>query len=67
MSLKLFHICFISFVTLFFVAYSLWAFFLLPDTLPQWIRGSGFVTAAAAVIAVVYGIWFYRKAKHLIV
>jgi len=66
MSLKFFHICFVSIVTVFFLGYSTWAFYLLPDTLPSSFRGTGYVTLVAAVFAVIYGIWFYRKAARII-
>lgn len=66
MSLKGFHILFIAIATLLCIFVALWAFVLerYPDTGLQIFGAS---CAVAAVILPIYGIRFYRKAKHLAV
>jgi len=64
MSLKGFHILFIIIATLLCVFVALWAFVLerYADLGLQIFGGS---CAVAAVILPIYGIRFYRKAKHI--
>ena len=60
MSLKIFHICFILLSTILAVGSAVWAFregtsFVL-----------GWVCVAFAVIMPIYGVWFLRKTRKLI-
>ena len=66
MSLRGFHLVFITFATLLCLGLAIWSFVLAP-------RGSGWPVTAFGVVMVIatvalpyYGIRFYRKAKHLI-
>jgi hypothetical protein len=65
MSIRGFHIVFISISSLFCVALSLWVFFLsgLSNGLGKLVFGSG--AASAAVSLVVYGVYFYQKIRNL--
>jgi hypothetical protein len=60
MSLKGFHIVFVSVSTLLFVFLALWAFVLAPE--PSAISTAlGFVGLAGAILMPVYGVCFYQK------
>ena len=64
MSLKGFHIFFITITTLMAVALGFWCVWL------HLVSGSGFLGGAAAfflsaVALLVYGVWFWRKMKRL--
>ncbi len=61
MSLKSFHILFIIFATLLAAGCAAWS--LVNQAAP----GFGIVSAAAAVALVVYGIWFLKKSRKIIV
>lgn len=60
MSLKIFHICFILFSTLLCAGVSWWCFAHRVGD----IYGYGF--AAAAVILPIYGMWFLKKTRNLV-
>ena len=64
MSLKGFHILFITIATMLCVFVTLWAFVLerFPDLGLQIFGGT---CAVAAIILPIYGLRFYRKAKQL--
>lgn len=60
MSLKGFHIVFVTVSTLLFLFMALWSFVLLPErtTLTNALGGIG---VGAAILMVIYGVYFYRK------
>jgi hypothetical protein len=60
MSLKIFHICFISLSTLLCAGVSWWCF----DNKLDAIYGYSF--AGAAVILPIYGVWFLKKTRNLV-
>ncbi|RYD51610.1 MAG: hypothetical protein EOP83_23335 [Verrucomicrobiaceae bacterium] len=64
MSLKGFHIVFVTVSTLLFVFLALWAFIYMQDsaTLTRVLGGIGI---AGATVMPVYGVLFYRKACRL--
>ena len=62
MSLKGFHIIFITLATLLCVFVVLWAF-VLENTATLWLKGFGASCTLAAIILPIYGISFYRKAQ----
>ena len=65
MSLKAFHFVFIIFSTLVALALGIWCIWL------DLVEGSSIYLAgvlasfAAAVLLIIYGVWFYRKMKRL--
>ena len=64
MSLKGFHVIFITLATLLCVFVVLWAF-VFEDTATLWLKIFGGTCAVAAVILPVYGVSFYRKAQNI--
>ncbi|WP_035612421.1 hypothetical protein [Haloferula sp. BvORR071] len=66
MSLKAFHIVFVTVSTLLFAFLAVWAFAFAADRTAI-ITGLGAVSAAAALGMPVYGVYFYRKARKIIV
>lgn len=60
MSLKGFHIVFVSVSTLLFLFMALWSFVLLPErtTLTNTL---GAVGVGSAILMLIYGVYFYRK------
>jgi cytochrome bd-type quinol oxidase subunit 1 len=65
MSLKGFHIVFVTFSTLLAIAIGAWCIWVnLVEGRPVYLAGAvcSFISAA---ILVVYGFWFYRKMKRL--
>ena len=64
MSLKGFHIVFVTVSTLLFVFLALWAFLYMQET-STLIRTLGIIGAAGACLMPVYGVLFYRKACRL--
>ena len=64
MSLKSFHIVFVTVSTLLFVFLALWSFLFSPET-SSIIRALGYVGIAGAVMMPVYGVYFYRKAQRI--
>lgn len=65
MSLRGFHIFFISFVTLFFAGVTTWAFlFGLQSNVEFW-TPVAWVSLVTTIITPVYGVYFIRKSKHL--
>lgn len=65
MSLRSFHIIFILIVTLFFTAVATWAL-ALNDSGDASLKGVGIAAAVVAVLAPIYGAYFYRKVKHIL-
>lgn len=64
MSLKHFHIAFVSVCTFFFAVLGAWC--LLVDALPDMYRIMGWLSLACGVGMLVYGIRFVRKTRTLI-
>ena len=60
MSLKIFHICFILLSTILAAGSAVWAFREAANLVLGWI------CAAFAVIMPIYGLWFLRKTRKLI-
>jgi hypothetical protein len=60
MSLRIFHICFILFSTLLCAGVSWWCFS------HQVGDGYGYAFAVAAVILPIYGVWFLKKTRNLV-
>src|SRR5881409_3539294 len=65
MSLKGFHIVFIIFSTLLALGTGAWCIWVdLVEGAPIYLAGA-ILSFAAAVVLLVYGVWFYRKMKRL--
>jgi len=64
MSLKHFHVAFVTVCTFFFSVLGAWC--LLVDALPDMYRIMGWLSLACGVAMVVYGIRFLRKTRTLI-
>ena len=64
MSLKNFHLVFVSVSTLLFVFMTLWAFVLSPERSTM-ITALGWVGIAGACLMLAYGVYFYRKARKI--
>ncbi len=60
MSLKGFHIVFVTVSTLLFMFLALWSFFLVPEKSGMNLM-MGIIGSAGALIMPVYGFCFYRK------
>jgi len=63
MSLKGFHIVFVSISTLLCVFMALWAFLISPETAV----GIGVTGILGAIIMPIYGVCFYRKASKILI
>lgn len=65
MSLKGFHIVFITFSTLLALVLGVWCIRVnLAEGAPVYLAGA-IGSFAAAVALIIYGVWFYRKMKRL--
>ena len=64
MSLKSFHIVFVSVSTLLCVFLALWAFVLAPEA-SSMITALGVVGVIGSILMPVYGVCFYRKATRI--
>ena len=64
MSLKLFHIAFITISSLSAAGFAAWC--LLTPNLPGMFQIMGWLSVVGAIALVVYGIRFYKKAKSVI-
>ncbi|MBA3962207.1 MAG: hypothetical protein H0X40_09930 [Chthoniobacterales bacterium] len=66
MSLKGFHIVFITFSTLLAFGIGIWCLWVnsLGPSIPSYTVGAG-ISFAAAVALIIYGCWFWRKMKRL--
>jgi len=64
MSLKNFHIAFVSITVLFFSGLAAWC--LLVNGLPDLYRIMGWISVVCAVGMLVYGILFLKKTRNLI-
>ncbi|MFK7911057.1 MAG: hypothetical protein AB8F34_10735 [Akkermansiaceae bacterium] len=64
MSIKGFHIIFITIATLLCLFVVVWAF-VLEDTATLWLKIFGGSCALAAIVLPVYGVSFYRKVQKI--
>lgn len=65
MSIKGFHLLFITFSTLLALGCGVWCLWVdLVEGAPIYLTGA-LASFAAAVALIVYGVWFYRKMKRL--
>ena len=65
MSLRAFHIVFVTVSTFFFAFLAIWAFVFAVDRTPV-ITALGAVSAVAAVVMPVYGFFFYKKVRNIV-
>lgn len=65
MSLRAFHIVFVTVSTLLFAFLAVWAFGFAVDRTAA-ITALGGVSVAGALVMPVYGVFFYRKARKLV-
>ena len=65
MSLKAFHFVFIIFSTLVALALGVWCIWVNLVEGSSIYLGGAIGSFAAAILLVVYGVWFYRKMKRL--
>ena len=65
MSLRGFHIVFVTVSTLLCVFLAVWAFVLASDSTESLVRVLGVVGVLGMIVLPVYGVYFYRKAKKL--
>lgn len=65
MSLKHFHIVFIALAVLLCAGFGAWTF--LIEEVTTVIRVTGIVSLVLGVVLALYGIWFYRKSKRVII
>jgi hypothetical protein len=66
MSLRGFHLVFITFVTLLFLALTVWCFAFAPRESGWGITLFGIVSACCSIVFPFYGYRFYQKAKKMI-
>jgi hypothetical protein len=67
MSIKGFHLIFITIAALFCLGFSVWAFFFNDRDTSLATTIAGAVTFIASILLVVYGVYFRRKSKNIIV
>lgn len=65
MSLRAFHIVFVTVSTLLFAFLAVWAFAFAVDRTAT-ITTLGAISAVGALVMPVYGVFFYRKARNLV-
>jgi hypothetical protein len=65
MSLRAFHIVFVTVSTLLFVFLAVWAFAFATDRTST-ITSLGAVSAVCAVIMPIYGVCFYKKVRKIV-
>jgi len=61
MSLKGFHIIFVTVVTLFCIAGAVWSFMGNAKSPDIVFRTMGYMLSVVAIVAPIYGVYFYRK------
>ncbi|YCM44376.1 hypothetical protein V2O64_24020 [Verrucomicrobiaceae bacterium 227] len=67
MSIKGFHLIFITIAALFCAGFGVWALFFDQVDSGMATKAAGVVTLVASVVLVIYGIYFRRKSKDIIV
>jgi len=65
MSIKRFHLLFISFCALFALGFASWC--LLIPGMPGMITAMGWISVVGGIALAIYAVRFYRKAKDVIV
>jgi hypothetical protein len=65
MSLRAFHIVFVTVSTLLFAFLSLWAFVLAADRTAV-VTVLGAVSVAGLLVMPVYGVYFYKKVRNIV-
>jgi hypothetical protein len=66
MSLRGFHIVFVTLSTVLCLFLAVWGFGFAPDDARSLGRTMGVIGVAGLLVMPVYGVYFYRKAKKLI-
>ena len=66
MSLKAFHIVFVTVSSLLFAFLAVWAFALAADRTTT-ITALGIAGAVGALVMPVYGVFFYRKVRKIVI
>jgi len=64
MSLKSFHLVFVTVSTLLFTFLTLWSFVLASESSAM-TTALGYVGIAGAILMLAYGVFFYRKAQRI--
>ena len=64
MSLKSFHLVFVTVSTLLFAFLALWSFALSPEKSPVF-TALGYTGVAGVILMLAYGVFFYRKARRI--
>jgi len=64
MSLKSFHLVFVTVSTLLFAFLTLWSFVLASESSAM-TTALGYVGIAGAILMLAYGVFFYRKAQRI--
>ncbi len=67
MSIKGFHLIFIAAAALFCAGFGVWALFFDTQSSGMGVKIFGGITLAASIGLIAYGVYFYRKAKNIIV
>jgi succinate dehydrogenase hydrophobic anchor subunit len=67
MSIKGFHLIFIVIAALFCAGFGVWAIFLDEQSTGSGVKVFGGITLVASVVLIVYGFYFRRKSKDIIV
>ncbi|MBT4799785.1 MAG: hypothetical protein HN570_11050 [Verrucomicrobia bacterium] len=67
MSIKGFHLIFIAIASLFCAGFGVWALFLDEQSSGSGVKVFGIFTLAASAGLIVYGFYFRRKSKDIIV
>lgn len=66
MSLRAFHIVFVTVSTLLFAFLAVWAFVLSPERSAGVTTSLGVLGVAGTLVMPVYGVCFYRKARNIL-
>ncbi len=64
MSLKSFHLVFVTVSTLLFAFLTLWAFLLSPERSTM-VSALGYTGISGIILMLAYGVYFYRKARQI--
>ncbi len=67
MSIKGFHLIFITIAALFSGGFGVWALFFESQNSDLGIKIAGGVTLVLGIALIAYGVYFYRKSKNIIV
>lgn len=65
MSLKSFHVVFVTVCTLLFAFLTVWSFVVSPEQSGV-VRGMGYVGIAGAAMMLAYGVYFLRKTRKIL-